>query len=145
MTSLGLGDFFLVSRNRVEVLEEVCEEQYSGFCCFATNLRGFDQLHRVKSSSSVSAFIHVFVTVRSSSATILCKALERSESLVSTSVLGLGIDSPTWKNLSLQAHVEVSTQDEVLFGSPTHEFLDVHQNCLEFSQCLSFVRPSELK
>ena len=58
---------------------------------------GFDQLDCVKSSRSVSAFIHVFVTVKSSSVTIVCKALERSESFVSTNVLGLGIDSPSWK------------------------------------------------
>ena len=58
---------------------------------------GFDQLDRVKSSRSVSAFIHVFVTVKSSSVTMVCKALARSESFVSTSVLGLGIDSPTWR------------------------------------------------
>ena len=61
---------------------------------------GFVQLDSVKSSSSVSAFIHVFVTVKSSSVTIVCKALARSGSFVSTSALGLGIDSPTWKNLS---------------------------------------------
>ena len=58
---------------------------------------GFDQLERVKRSRSVSAFIHVFVTVKSSSVTIVCKALARNESFVSTNVLGLGIDSPTWR------------------------------------------------
>ena len=59
---------------------------------------GFDLLDRVKSSCSVSAFNHVFVIVRSSSATIVCKALARSESFVSTSVSGLGIDTPTWRD-----------------------------------------------
>ena len=58
---------------------------------------GFDQLERLKSSRSVSAFIHVFVTVKSSSDTIVCRALARNGSFVSINVLGLGIDFPTWK------------------------------------------------
>ena len=98
---------------------------------------GFDQLDHVKSSRSVSAFVHVFVTVKSSSVTIVCKALVLSESFVSTSVLGLGIDSPTWKVChTVKACVEVSSQDHVLFGSPNHEFLNFHQSCHEFSQFL---------
>ena len=56
---------------------------------------GSVQLHRVYSSRSVSAFIQVFVTVKSNSATTMCKARARCETLLSVSVLGLGIDSPT--------------------------------------------------
>ena len=91
---------------------------------------GFDQLERVKSSRSVSAFIYVFVTVKSNSVTIVCKALARNESFVSINVLGLGIDSPSWKKsvTPYRLAIEVSTQDHVLYGSPTHEFLDFHQN-----------------
>ena len=100
-----------------------------------------DQLDRVNKSCSVSAFIQVFVTVKSGSVTTVYKSLARSESCVQKR-------SRSWDRLShmvkvcrsVQAHIEVSTQDQMLFWSPTHEFLDLRQNRLELSQCLSSVR-----
>ena len=71
----------------VVMMKSICVKESSGF----------DQLDSVKSSRSVSAFIHVFVTVKSCSVNIVFKALARNESFVSTNVLGLGIDSPTWR------------------------------------------------
>ena len=96
---------------------------------------GFDQLDRVKSSRSVSAFIHVFVTVSpvlSPSCVKLSLAVNRlclPTFSVSESTL------PHGKSLSYRKGcIEVSSQDHVLFGSPIHEFLDFHQSCLEFSK-----------
>ena len=103
---------------------------------------GSDQLERMNSSCCESASIQVLVTIKSSSATTVCNALARSESI------RVQQRSRFWDQLShvmkvcqsVQAHIDVSTQDRVLSWSPTHEILDFRQNRLEIPQCLFFVR-----
>ena len=77
---------------------------------------GFDQLERVKSSRSVSAFIHPSCWSRD--------RLTNMEIICHTK----------------QVHIEVSTQDHMLFGPPIQELLDFRQGRFEFSEFASFVR-----
>ena len=66
-----------------------------------------------------------------------CANLSRSGPFVSTRVLGFGDRLSHMENIchAVQAHVEICAQNQMLFGSPTHEFLDFHQNRLEFLLC----------